>query len=103
TDEVSCGGDTLSGDDLRNAARYCEDENVVVVDGAGLVPELYRIGDFAVAAEIARLWALAAQTEPGLDTEGEAASLQADCLTGVWAFARFPGSGVPPSQLEMSP
>ncbi|HEY8524295.1 MAG TPA: neutral zinc metallopeptidase [Acidimicrobiales bacterium] len=103
TDEVSCGGDTLSGDDLRNAARYCEDENVVVVDGAGLVPELYRIGDFAVAAEIARLWALAAQTELGLDTEGEAASLQADCLTGVWAFARFPGSGVPPSQLEMSP
>jgi predicted metalloprotease len=105
TDEVACGGEPLSGDDLRNAALYCADENIVLIDGAGLVPELYQIGDFAVAAEIARLWALAAQSELGIagEGEGETTSLQADCLTGVWAFARFPDSGVPQSQLEMSP
>lgn len=102
TDQVSCGGETLGGAELRGAALYCEDENVVLVDGAGLVQDLYQIGDFAVAAEVARLWALAAQTRLGLPAEGEAASLQADCLTGVWAFARFPDSGIPPSQLAMS-
>jgi predicted metalloprotease len=103
TDEVSCGGEPLSGDDLRGAALYCADENIVLIDGAGVVPQLYDIGDFAVAAEIARLWAVAAQTELGATGESEQTSLQADCLTGVWAFARFPDSGVPQSQLEMSP
>jgi predicted metalloprotease len=102
-DQVICGGEPLSGDDLRGAALYCADENVAVIDGGRLVPQLYQIGDFAVAAEIARLWALAAQTELGVGAEGEATSLQADCLTGVWAFARFPDSGVDQSQLEMSP
>jgi predicted metalloprotease len=101
--QVSCGGQSLSGDTLRYAALYCDDENVVVIDGTSLVEELYRIGDFAVAAEIARLWALAAQSQLGVASDGENASLQADCLTGVWAFARFPDSGIAPSQLEMSP
>jgi predicted metalloprotease len=102
-DQVPCGGETLTGDALRQVAQYCEGENIVVIDGAGLVQDLYRIGDFAVAAEIARLWALAAQSSLGVGADGEDASLQADCLTGVWAFARFPDSGVPSSQLEMSP
>jgi predicted metalloprotease len=101
--DVSCGGEALSGEALRGAALYCADENVVLIDGGQLVPELYQIGDFAVAAEIARLWALAAQSALGVSGDSESASLQADCLTGVWAFARFPDSGLPPSQLEMSP
>jgi predicted metalloprotease len=101
SDEVACGGQSLSGDDLRNAALYCEDENVVVIDRTGLVDELYEIGDFAVAAEIARLWADAAQAQLSVP-EGDAASLQADCLTGVWAFARFPGSELPTGELTMS-
>jgi predicted metalloprotease len=103
TDQVACDGETLAGDALRGAAEYCDGENVVVIDGAGLVQDLYQIGDFAVAAEIARMWAQAARSELGVEIDPEAASLQADCLTGVWAFARFPGSGVPSSQLEMSP
>jgi predicted metalloprotease len=103
SDQVICGGETLTGDALRRAALYCEGENILVVDGPGLVQDLYRIGDFAVAAEIARLWALAAQSELGVAPGDERTSLQADCLVGVWAFARFPDSGVPSSQLEMSP
>lgn len=104
-DQVSCGGQSLGGDGLRNAALYCEDENVVLIDGTGLVDQLYSIGDFAVAAEIARLWAIAAQSRLDVPAGGsgpEEASLQADCLTGVWAFARFPDSGIPTSQLTMS-
>ena len=32
-DEVTCGGDQLSGAELEYAALYCEDENIVVIDG----------------------------------------------------------------------
>jgi predicted metalloprotease len=94
TDALSCGGEQLEGDDLSYAAVYCEDENVVVIDGAGLVPTLYEIGDFAVAAEIARLWAQAAQSQLGIG-EGREQSLQADCLTGVWVLWTFP-DGIEP-------
>jgi len=90
TEEISCGGDTLSGDELRGAAVYCEDENVVVIDGSRLTIELYRIGDFAFGAEIARLWAIAAQAQLGIDAEGEGQSLQADCMTGLYARSIAP-------------
>ena len=88
--EISCGGDTLSGDELRGAAVYCEDENVVVIDGGRLTTELYRIGDFAFGAEVARLWAIGAQARLGLETEGEEQSLQADCMTGLYARSIAP-------------
>ena len=82
-DDVTCGGEDLSGDDLERAAVYCVDENVVVLDGPGLVDAMSDdIGDFAVAAEVARLWALAAQSQLGSDG-GDQADLQADCLTGA--------------------
>ncbi|HZA75330.1 MAG TPA: neutral zinc metallopeptidase [Acidimicrobiales bacterium] len=105
-DEVMCGGDTLSGDGLRNAALYCEDENIVVIDGAGLTPELYGIGDFAFGAEVARLWAIAAQAQLGLEGEGVDDSLQADCLTGVYTRSIIPDPATdePDSQiLRISP
>jgi predicted metalloprotease len=87
---VTCGGDDLSGSDLDFAALYCEDENIVVLDGPGLVTRLNDdIGDFAVANEIARLWALAAQIQLGVADE-PGANLQADCLTGRWAAWTFP-------------
>jgi hypothetical protein len=90
TDEVDCGGDSLSGSDLEYASYFCTDENIVVIDGANLVPLLEEIGDFAVAAEIARLYAINAQLQLGIDERDKATSLQADCLTGVWARASFP-------------
>jgi predicted metalloprotease len=90
SDSVDCGGETLSGDGLEYAALYCEDENIVVLDGEGLVESLNNdYGDFAVASEIARLWALAAQSQLGV-ADGEDANLQADCLTGRWAAWTFP-------------
>jgi predicted metalloprotease len=89
-DEVICGGDTLSGDELQLSAVFCEDENVVVVDGSRLVTELYRIGDFAFGAEVARLWAIAAQARLGLDVEDKVQSLQADCMTGLYARSIAP-------------
>lgn len=105
-DEISCGGETLSGDELRGAAVYCEDENVVVIDRIGLTSDLYRIGDFAFGVEVARLWAIAAQAQLGLDGEDQGQSLQADCMTGLYARSISPE--VPPGEpdsrlLEISP
>jgi predicted metalloprotease len=105
-DEIECGGDTLGADELRGAALYCEDENVVVIDGAELTPQLYQIGDFAFGAEVARLWSIAAQAQLGLDASGIDASLQADCMTGLYArsLLRQVAAGEPDSQLlEISP
>ncbi|HET6954120.1 MAG TPA: neutral zinc metallopeptidase [Acidimicrobiales bacterium] len=98
---VTCGGETLSGSDLESAAYFCEDENIVVLDGSVLVPDLNEIGDFAVAAEIARLWTLDAQNQLGV-LDGEDAELQADCLVGVWSFSVFPDSGVGRDNIQMS-
>ncbi|MBN2624617.1 MAG: neutral zinc metallopeptidase, partial [Acidimicrobiales bacterium] len=104
TDAIACGGDTLSGDELDYAALYCEDEHVVVLDGEGLVESLNDLGDFAVASEVARLWAIAAQTQLGV-VDGDEAGLQADCLTGRWAawtFPRTPEGGSDSDELTMS-
>jgi predicted metalloprotease len=90
-DSIICAGSELSGGDLEFISVYCEDENIVVLDEAELVPRLYEIGDFAVAAEIGRLWAIAAQMQLDAFGDGDVqSSLQADCLTGVWASALFP-------------
>jgi predicted metalloprotease len=101
TDEISCGGDTLSGDELRGAALYCQDENVVVIDGGALTTGLYRIGDFAFGAEVARLWAIATQARLGGDGAGQEQSLQADCMTGLYARSISPevAVGEPDSSL----
>jgi predicted metalloprotease len=90
TDEIQCGGETLSDSDLEYASYFCADENIVVIDGTNLVPLLEEIGDFAVAAEVARLYAVDAQLQLGVEDRNKTASLQADCLTGVWASASFP-------------
>jgi len=102
-DEVTCGGDDLSGTELEYAALYCEDENVVVVDGEGLVGDLNRIGDFAVASDLGQLWAVAAQSQLGV-ADNPQATLQADCMTGFWAASTFPGieDVTPDSDLQIS-
>lgn len=91
-DEITCNGETLSGEsDLEYISAYCADENVAVIDGATLGPEMHdEVGDFAVAAEIARLWALAAQEQLGIDSTTKESRLQADCITGNWAAALWP-------------
>jgi predicted metalloprotease len=104
-EEVTCGGDTLSGPDLEFVGAYCVDENIVLLDGQRLAPALNELGDFAVAAEIARLWARAAQLQLGVEGDAKAVSLQADCLTGFWAFVRFPvgdETGTEGQQLTLS-
>jgi predicted metalloprotease len=102
SESITCGGQPFEGRDLEGAAVYCEDENVVVLDGAGLVPDLNRIGDFAVGAEVGRLWAQAAQARLGVAGAAEAA-LQADCLTGVWSITLSPDDETTPeSQLTTS-
>ena len=89
TDEVTCGADELSGTELEYAALYCEDENIVVIDGDGLAGDLYSIGDFAVASELGQLWATAAQSQLGVG-DNDDATLQADCMTGFWGASTFP-------------
>ena len=102
-DAITCGGEQLQGGDLEDIAVYCEDENVVVMDGPGLMEDLNsRIGDFAVGAEIGRLWALAAQSQLGVTGES-GAGLQADCLTGVWSVSLTLPEVTPDSDLSTSP
>jgi predicted metalloprotease len=90
TDEVTCGGEQLSGSDLARAALYCEDENIVVLDDGELVPTLNEIGDFAVGSEVAQLWAVAAQSQLAGE-ETDEADLQAICLSGFWSASLVPG------------
>lgn len=102
-DEVTCGGDTLSGDELRRISVWCQDENVAVFDGSDLADDLYGFGDFAVASELAQIWAVAAQSQLGVADHNQA-DLQADCLTGLWAASTFPGveDVKPESQIVIS-
>ncbi len=73
------------------------------MDGPGLMEDLNsRIGDFAVGAEIGRLWALAAQSQLGVAGE-DGAGLQADCLTGVWSVSLTLPEVTPDSALSTSP
>ena len=100
--DITCGGETLSAAELALDAVFCEDENQVVI-GNDLAQTLHEdIGDFAVAAELGRLWAQAAQSRLGIGV-GTDESLQADCLTGAWAASTFPGAeDITPTILQMS-
>jgi predicted metalloprotease len=89
TDEVTCGADTYSGDVLVNAAFYCVPSNTIYIDAVNLVPALYEIGDYAVAIELARQYAYAAQVQLGNDDSSVASNLQADCFAGIYASSGF--------------
>lgn len=91
-DEVDCGGDTYRGDDLVNASFYCIDSDTIYLDDVNLIPALNEIGDYAVATEIARQYAYAAQVRMGNTENNLAANLQADCLTGLYAASGFSGN-----------
>jgi predicted metalloprotease len=89
TDEVTCGAETYSGDVLVNAAFYCVPSDTIYIDAVNLVPALYDIGDYAVAIELARQYAYAAQVRLGNDDSSVASNLQADCFAGIYASSGF--------------
>jgi predicted metalloprotease len=99
---VTCGDQELTGDDLVLASFYCVPDDIIYLDSTGLIASLDRIGDFAVAAELARQYAFAAQAKLGLLDRFLATDVHADCVTGVYAAAEFSGV-VPDQQLVLSP
>lgn len=88
-DEVDCGSDTLAGRALDGAAFYCVPDDTIYIDAVGLIPDLNEIGDYAVATELARQYAYAAQVRLGNDANTLASNLQADCFAGLYAASGF--------------
>jgi len=87
-DLPSCGGFTPDRSFFEGNAFYCPADDYVAWDEEQLFPALYQnIGDMAIGLVLATQWHEAVQTRLGLATEGEAATLQRDCLTGVWTAA----------------
>lgn len=91
-DSVTCGGETFRGDRLVNVSFYCVDSDTIYLDAVNLIPALNAIGDYAVATEIARRYAYAAQVRLGNEDNDLASNLQADCFTGVYAASGFLGN-----------
>lgn len=91
-DEVACGDQTFAGDELVGASFYCPDSDTIYVDGVNVIARLYEIGDYAVATEVARQYAFAAQARLGDLDDTQAAKLQADCLAGLFAYSGFVGN-----------
>jgi predicted metalloprotease len=91
TDEIDCGEETYTGDVLVGASFYCVESDTIYLDAVSLIPTLAQIGDYAVATEIARQYAFAAQARLGTLENTRATNLQADCLAGVFAFSGFVG------------
>ncbi len=87
-DEVTCGEETYSGEVLENAAFYCVATDEIYLD-VNRIEGLYEIGDYAVATDIARQYAYAAQVRLGNLENTLAANLQADCLAGLYAASGF--------------
>jgi len=102
-DEVACGGETYRGDVLVGASFYCIDSDTIYLDDVNLVPALNEIGDYAVATEIARQYAYAAQVRLGIEDNTLGTNLQADCLTGLYASSGFIGDRGEGQRLFLSP
>ena len=87
-DEVTCGDDTYRGDVLEDAAFYCVASDTIVLD-VNRIDALNEIGDYAVATDLARQYAYAAQVRLGNLDNSLASNLQADCFAGVYAASGF--------------
>ncbi|HEY8093453.1 MAG TPA: hypothetical protein VID93_06700 [Acidimicrobiales bacterium] len=78
-----CAGLTTA--DFEQGVVYCPSPEFVAYEEGGANARLRdSIGDFSVGVLFADRWGQALQHRLGLSTDGEAASLQRDCLTGVW-------------------
>ena len=103
TDEITCGDETYSGDVLVNASFYCVADDTIYLDAVNLVPALYDIGDYAVATELARQFAYAAQVRLGNLDNTKQTNLQADCYAGLYASSGFTGNRGEAQKLFLSP
>jgi predicted metalloprotease len=82
---VSCGSKSFKDDDAVGKYLYCPDDDTISWDETNLMPEVYsKIGDLGEAEIIGKLYSQRAQHLAGLPTDTIAATLQADCFTGVW-------------------
>jgi predicted metalloprotease len=82
---VTCGDKSFKGDDAVGKYLYCADDDTISWDEAELMPEVYsKIGDLGQAEIIGKLYSQRAQHLAGLPVDTVAATLQADCFTGVW-------------------
>lgn len=87
-DVPTCGGFQPPPGFYEGNAFYCAAEDFVAWDDANLFPALYNdIGDMAIGLVLANEWSRAVQTRAGRATEGEAAQLEVDCLSGVFTAA----------------
>jgi predicted metalloprotease len=92
-DTVRCGDRVFDEQQAEFAAFYCVTDDTVLFDNANLMPELYRIGDFAMGFEIARQYSFAAQIRLGNDSNDREAELQADCFVGAYVASTIQGFG----------
>ncbi|MEY2422265.1 MAG: hypothetical protein QOI95_2332 [Acidimicrobiaceae bacterium] len=82
---VTCGSKSFKGDDAIGKYLYCPDDDTISWDETNLMPDVYsKIGDLGEAEIIGKLYSQRAQKLAGLPTDTVAATLQADCFTGVW-------------------
>jgi predicted metalloprotease len=102
-DTVTCGDQAYSGDVLVNASFYCVSDDTIYLDAVHLVPALYDIGDYAVATELARQFAYAAQVRLGDLGNTLQTNLQADCFAGLYASSGFTGNRGEAQKLFLSP
>jgi hypothetical protein len=87
-DVPTCGGFQPPPGFYEGNAFYCAAEDFVAWDEVNLFPALYsEIGDMAIGLVLANEWSRAVQTRAGRTTEGEAAQLEVDCLSGVFTAA----------------
>ncbi len=100
-DTVTCGAESFDRTELELASFYCVPDDTIYIDQVGLIPALAEIGDFAFGGELARLYAISAQSQLGM-LDADRRGLQADCLTGVYSAAEFLRQ-IPEQRLVLSP
>jgi predicted metalloprotease len=103
TDSVECGTGSFAGDDLDGASFYCAPDDVIYIDHTSVIEPLYEIGDYAVATELARLHAYAAQERLGESENTLESNLAADCYAGIYASSGFLGNRGEDQRLFLSP
>ena len=96
----------LPDDRSAPVARFCPDQQQVVID-VDLARQLYDVfGDFAVGYLLSAAWAEAVQVQIGSPLAGEDRALANDCLVGAFARSALPAEVNPnrsATQTELSP